>query len=404
MFHIIFFIFVVLLLLWIIFQKDSEEMILPIIIGVIIYYWIPNTIDYFLVNNINTENQIIEFWSDYGGTIIGPIITLFGVWWQVTRQEKQKERDEKLGLLKILHHYLKKVVLDKNFEKIKYHLLSVLSFTNSSTYIREDIRAIPTFEDMSFKENDLKIMGLDYGEDLLEINTRTISFNKEWVYLIKTSKEREELVEKIKTVDNIIVKELMEVLENLSNIIFYYTCFESNDENLSEINRYKNILLNKNNFSTLKTYDNKDFMKLFDEKECVFDRQTEKTMIFLSELLVAEVWLLYSSIPWERVISKEEKQVLYNYYVSISKIASINVLKLLNTIKKTDKKIMKDLEKLEKLSENKKRKICLKRLQRVKKRSPKLYNIIKFYIKKRLVWTKLIKNIKLYIDKLLYKC
>lgn len=404
MFHIIFFIFVVLLLLWIIFQKDSEEMILPIIIGVIIYYWIPNTIDYFLVNNINTENQIIEFWSDYGGTIIGPIITLFGVWWQVTRQEKQKERDEKLGLLKILHHYLKKVVLDKNFEKIKYHLLSVLSFTNSSTYIREDIRAIPTFEDMSFKENDLKIMGLDYGEDLLEINTRTISFNKEWVYLIKTSKEREELVEKIKTIDNIIVKELMEVLENLSNIIFYYTCFESNDENLSEINRYKNILLNKNNFSTLKTYDNKDFMKLFDEKECVFDRQTEKTMIFLSELLVAEVWLLYSSIPWERVISKEEKQVLYNYYVSISKIASINVLKLLNTIKKTDKKIMKDLEKLEKLSENKKRKICLKRLQRVKKRSPKLYNIIKFYIKKRLVWTKLIKNIKLYIDKLLYKC
>ena len=404
MFHIIFFIFVVLLVLWIIFQKDSEEMILPIIIGVIIYYWIPDAIDYFLVNNIDTENQIIEFWSNYGGTIIGPIITLFGVWWQVTRQEKQKERDEKLGLLKILHHYLKKVVLDKNFEKIKYHLLSVLSFTNSSTYIREDIRAIPTFEDMSFKENDLKIIGLDYGEDLLEINTRTISFNKEWIYLIKTSKEREDLVEKIKTIDNIRVKELMEVLENLSNIIFYYTCFEFNDENLSEINRYKNILLNKNNFSTLKTYDNKDFMKLFDEKECVFDRQTEKTMIFLSELLVAEVWLLYSSILWEKFISKEEEQVLYNYYMSISKIVSINVLKLLNTIKKIDKKIMKDLEKLEKLSENKKKKICLKRLQRVKKRFPKLYNIIKFYLKKRLIWLKLIKNIKLYIDKLLYKC
>ena len=404
MFHIIFFIFVVLLVLWIIFQKDSEEMILPIIIGVIIYYWIPDAIDYFLVNNIDAENQIIEFWSNYGGTIIGPIITLFGVWWQVTRQEKQKERDEKLGLLKILHHYLKKVVLDKNFEKIKYHLLSVLSFTNSSTYIREDIRAIPTFEDMSFKENDLKIIGLDYGEDLLEINTRTISFNKEWIYLIKTSKEREDLVEKIKTIDNIRVKELMEVLENLSNIIFYYTCFEFNDENLSEINRYKNILLNKNNFSALKTYDNKGFMKLFDEKECVFDRQTEKTMIFLSELLVAEVWLLYSSILWEKFISKEEEQVLYNYYMSISKIVSINVLKLLNTIKKIDKKIMKDLEKLEKLSENKKKKICLKRLQRVKKRSPKLYNIIKFYLKKRLIWLKLIKNIKLYIDKLFYKC
>lgn len=404
MFHIIFFIFVVLLVLWIIFQKDSEEMILPIIIGVIIYYWIPDAIDYFLVNNIDAENQIIEFWSNYGGTIIGPIITLFGVWWQVTRQEKQKERDEKLGLLKILHHYLKKVVLDKNFEKIKYHLLSVLSFTNSSTYIREDIRAIPTFEDMSFKENDLKIIGLDYGEDLLEINTRTISFNKEWIYLIKTSKEREDLVEKIKTIDNIRVKELMEVLENLSNIIFYYTCFEFNDENLSEINRYKNILLNKNNFSALKIYDNKGFMKLFDEKECVFDRQTEKTMIFLSELLVAEVWLLYSSILWEKFISKEEEQVLYNYYMSISKIVSINVLKLLNTIKKIDKKIMKDLEKLEKLSENKKKKICLKRLQRVKKRSPKLYNIIKFYLKKRLIWLKLIKNIKLYIDKLFYKC
>lgn len=38
MFHIIFFIFaVVLLILWIIFQKDSEEIILPIVIGAIIY-------------------------------------------------------------------------------------------------------------------------------------------------------------------------------------------------------------------------------------------------------------------------------------------------------------------------------------------------------------------------------
>ena len=156
------------------------------------------------------------------------------------------------------------------------------------------------------------------------------------------------MVEKIKAINNGKIKELMEILDNLSNIIFYYTYFEFTDENISEIIDHKNKLLSKNNFSVLKTDDNKDFMKLFDEKECVFDRQTEKTMIFLSELLVAEVWLLYSSILWEIFITKDEEQILYDYYMSISEIVSIDILELLDTMKKTDDKIVKELEKLKK--------------------------------------------------------
>lgn len=348
MFHILFLAILIITLSFLFLFENFRKVIVFLVIGIIIFCWIPYAINYYSIEKIYEGQNVVEFWTSYLGTIIGGTITLFGVWWQTTRQEKQKEKDEKIGLLKILHHYLKKVLLDKELEKKKYNLLSVLSFTNSSSYIREDIKAIPAFENMSFKENDLKIMRLDYGEELFDINTRTMTFNKEWIFLIKTSKEREKLVEKIKAINNGKIKELMEILDNLSNIIFYYTYFEFTDKNISKINDHKNKLLSKNNFSVLKTDDNKDFMKLFDEKECAFDRQTEKTMRYLSELLVAEVWLLYSSILWEIFITKDEEQILYDYYMSISEIVSIDILELLDTMKKTDDKIVKELEKLKK--------------------------------------------------------
>lgn len=43
---------------------------------------------------------------------------------------------------------------------------------------------------------------------------------------------------------------------------------------------------------------------------------------------------------------------------------------------------MKDLKKFEGLTEKKKRKVCLKRLHRVKERSQKLYSRMKLYLKK----------------------
>ena len=127
-------------------------------------------------------------------------------------------------------------------------------------------------------------------------------------------------------------------------------------------------------------------------------------MLILSDLLREGIELLYNFAFDKKIITEEEEAELFKYYISISEIISVNAFDLLYEIQKIDKRIVKDLEKLEGLIENKKKKICLKRLQRVKKRSPKLYNIIKFYLKKRLIWLKLIKNIKLYIDKLFYKC
>lgn len=277
MVHILFSMILIMTLSFLLLFKKYRKVIFFLVIGIIIFCWIPYAINYYSIEKIYEGQKVVEFWTGYLGTIIGGSITLFGVWWQTTRQEKQKERDEKIGLLKTLHHYLKKVLLDKDLEKKKYNLLLVLSFTNSSSYIREDVKAIPTFEDMSFKENDLKIMRLNYGEELFDINTGTISFNKEWIYLMKTSQKRKKLFEEIKRkiINNKEIKELMEILENLSKIIFYYIYFGYTNENLLKINYYKKELLTKMNFSFLKEYYNKDFEKLFKE-ECNFNNQTKK--------------------------------------------------------------------------------------------------------------------------------
>lgn len=73
-------------------------------------------------------------------------------------------------------------------------------------------------------------------------------------------------------------------------------------------------------------------------------------------------------------------------------------------MQKIDRRIVKDLKKFEGLTEKKKRKVCLKRLHRVKERSQKLYSRMKLYLKKKLAWERLIKKVKLYIDKLFYNC
>lgn len=414
MFHIIFFVFVVLLVLWMIFQKESEEIILLIIIGAIIYYWIPNAIGYFFddfSSKMIYERENVKFWSDYGGNIIGPIITLFGVWWQVTRQEKQKERDEKIGLLRLLHYHLEK---NKDFEKKKYNILSVLYFTGDIFLGENDVEAIHSFNDMDFKKNQLKIMSLDYGKKILDINSKILSFNKEWIFLFKSSKSRKKLIKTIKEnikkekEKNEAIEKIIEILEDLSEIIFYYTYYNFNEENIKMIKAYKKNLYWKivafRDSKELKKYIDKILKILTNEKEYDFFSQNKKAMLLLSNFLREGVELLYNFVFDKEIITEEEEAELFKYYISISEIISVNTFDLLYEIQKIDKRIVKDLEKLEGLIENKKRKICLKRLQRVKKRSPKLYNIIKFYIKKRLVWTKLIKNIKLYIDKLLYKC
>ncbi|MFZ8017153.1 hypothetical protein ACO1G0_02225 [Fusobacterium watanabei] len=43
------------------------------------------------------------------GAYVGGFITLFGIWWQMTKEEKQKEKDEKIGILKTILYYLKKI-------------------------------------------------------------------------------------------------------------------------------------------------------------------------------------------------------------------------------------------------------------------------------------------------------
>ena len=103
-------------------------------------------------------NWDLHDWASFLGAYVGGFITLSGVWWQVTREEKQKEKDEKIGLLKKEQQEQFNIIENQNKEiKIKDFALKFNEIFAKITD-EEKIKLLHAFiEDISLDIETIKI-------------------------------------------------------------------------------------------------------------------------------------------------------------------------------------------------------------------------------------------------------
>ena len=67
--------------------------VFKIVLFVLLLLFFPYFFDKIIMNRFITSWDLHD-WASFLGAYIGGFITLFGIWWQVTREEKQKEKDK----------------------------------------------------------------------------------------------------------------------------------------------------------------------------------------------------------------------------------------------------------------------------------------------------------------------
>lgn len=347
MFHMIFLLILSLILLYLLLLKETKKIVIYLIIGMSFVCWIPHAINYFFVssyfNNIEIRKETVEFWSNYLGNIIGTLISLYGIWQENIRKERKKENSNKINLLTALNYDLEINLKDENYEKKKYNLLSVLDFTSISFLYENRIEAIHSFKSIDFKNSMTEILNLKYGKRILNINLNIESFNKAWLFLIKNSKERKRIIEKIKQSNNQNLVKLIEIIEILSEMIFCYTSY-----NFSNFHKQKMNMLKKQ-IDGYKNYLKKHIKltSLLENKEKYdFSVQNNKGMEYILELLKENIQILHY-FPYEKeIISLEEEDQLSRHCNAVYTIVSINIFKLFEEMEDINEKILEDKNKL----------------------------------------------------------
>ena len=331
---------------FIVYDKKYRKIIIFFIVGVGLFCLIPYLVDYFSVDEIFFEKDIVKFWTEYLGDILGSLIALFGIWLENLKKEKRKEIREKKNLIESL-----KYDLDINLEgqNKKYKILSVLNFTREISH-KGELEGIHSFENVNFKEYRINILNLDFGKDVLELNRRIESFNKEWLFLYKNSKNRVELLKEIKEFAGEEYENIIRFIEDISSAIFCYTSFSLIERNAETVKNYIERL--NNNINHIE--NNEELGKRLKDKEKYnFSHQNKETMVFLLELLRESTKLL-SNISFNdtkitddaKKLFEEKRCEFYEYCSSMIKIISIDIFKIYEDIKNLNSSLEKELNRL----------------------------------------------------------
>ncbi|MCF2628997.1 hypothetical protein I6E36_13000 [Fusobacterium mortiferum] len=272
--------------------------ILGIISLVIIFSFLPIGIDKIFMNRFVTNwdmGQWAGFLGSYLGGGIGGIITLVGVWWQMTNEKKTKEKENKLGFLRHIEHILtRNLNLDKDkeiyqkindeFMKNTYHVFSYNSFSLTG---EDSTKLILEFNSNIINENLNYIYTLSFGKKLYELNDKIKEFNNLYDFLLRNLSSKKQLLEDLKDTN---MNSYVDILERISNLVY----------NLA-FNRGVNVIINIENFegvyippqlkdnineiiTTKNNYKNNEFIKLVTETILIATKYIQTKLDFDSEL------------------------------------------------------------------------------------------------------------------------
>ena len=321
------------------FIKTNKQIIVLFILFPIIF--LPLTL-------VFTSFTLDGFFSFLGGYVgVGGAVGT--VWWQVTRSEKNKLKDELKSLLLSIKYHLEINLLDEDIEDKKFSSFSVLSYTSDSWIHDFYFDMIHSLEEIDMKKYHVEIFKLEYGKDIIDLNREILNFNKHYFFLQKNLSDKKNTLQNIYTNGN---KECIDIIKNLSDIIYSYS--NSNKENIKEKQLFFNYYLSllKGNISKISSPNDITkkyfYQKLSEIEKINFKEKTNENLKLLSETLLIGIRLVWINNIENKNI-KQEIDKLWKYYNSDNTIVSINIFKLFIKMKEITKKIQEDLEKLENL-------------------------------------------------------
>lgn len=321
------------------FIKTNKQIIVLFILFPIIF--LPLTL-------VFTSFTLDGFFSFLGGYVgVGGAVGT--VWWQVTRSEKNKLKDELKSLLLSIKYHLEINLLDEDIEDKKFSSFSVLSYTSDSWIHDFSFDMIHSLEEIDMKKYHVEIFKLEYGKDIIDLNREILNFNKHYFFLQKNLSDKKNTLQNIYTNGN---KECIDIIKNLSDIIYSYS--NSNKENIKEKQLFFNYYLSllKGNISKISSPNDITkkyfYQKLSEIEKINFKEKTNENLKLLSETLLIGIRLVWINNIENKNI-KQEIDKLWKYYNSDNTIVSINIFKLFIKMKEITKKIQEDLEKLENL-------------------------------------------------------
>ena len=215
-------------------------------IGILVFCWIPIGVDYFIVKGFIqdttiqwTKTEWAGFLGSYLGGGIGAIITLFGVWWQIKRDDKIKQRDKVIGVLKGILYSLNRNLESKNLDSINKRSFYILDYyygdtIHSKFYTNYIYEIFPEI----IRENYKVIFELDFGKEIIDLNELIKHFNQNYKFLSLELKKKKNIIRKIEklalVLKNVNINELTQILEEIKKCSnFFSTNFSDKADKFS---------------------------------------------------------------------------------------------------------------------------------------------------------------------------
>ncbi|PHH96872.1 hypothetical protein KST83_09135 [Fusobacterium nucleatum] len=307
-----------------------------IVLFVLLLLFFPYFFDKIIMNKFIT-NWDLHDWAGFLGAYVGGFITLSGIWWQVTREEKQKEKDEKIGLLKTILYYLKQNIKDRELKE--YYFYSLSSYKIIEKIILQNYDKYKLIEiNKDFLYSNLKeIFKLENAENIVEIADEITKYNVLYNELISEiiSKTREIILKELKGLDKNFEANI-KILESISNLLNFLTLIFSSSFGLK---RSLDIVKQKAK-EIVESYKEKN-------KTIQYENFNENQLENEWENLVEELTRDYETANYKDIYWK--LSLLIDHVISDIKFEISSKILQINEISKARKIEEKEQKRLEKL-------------------------------------------------------
>ena len=311
-----------------------------VILGILVFIIIPIIVDYVVIGDtLIKTNQSNAQWSSFLGSYlgcgIGGFITLFGVYWQTTRQQKEKEeiRNFLLGL---------KYNLEENINNadIFYKIVQVFSYTIRIFNDNIDDKFLTDLTDNGVFLGT-KVFNLNFANDILKLNKKIFDYNKNTIFLIKNLNERSTILQKYKGEDENI-KNNIENIIFLSQVAFNFSCGEKLKLSMGEKEKLK--IIDETLYNAF--YDIKKIY-LEEEKSNLLKNNKDIQAFQLMNVLCRESINLFEQLKegknYEEYIELRKK--IFNFLKSDKELINLDIYKLLEEMVTLKEKIVIELQK-----------------------------------------------------------
>ena len=313
-----------------------------VILGILVFIIIPIIVDYVVIGDtLIKTNQSNAQWSSFLGSYlgcgIGGFITLFGVYWQTTRQEKQKEKEEIRNFLLGLKYNLEENI---NNADIFYKIVQVFSYTIRIFNDNIDDKFLTDLTDNGVFLGT-KVFNLNFANDILKLNKKIFDYNKNTIFLIKNLNERSTILQKYKGEDENI-KNNIENIIFLSQVAFNFSCGEKLKLSMGEKEKLK--IIDETLYNAF--YDIKKIY-LEEEKSNLLKNNKYIQAFQLMNVLCRESINLFEQLKegknYEEYIELRKK--IFNFLKSDKELINLDIYKLLEEMVTLKEKIVIELQK-----------------------------------------------------------